>query len=208
MPRWRVIVSRIGKVPLDWRKDCVLDRSGCVFEKVVDEPGRAFRVAAEMLHAQDHSLTPSDGRYLQIHMEDGANELTVLSDYVRAEVEWPFPAFFWRWVDQFSASTRARLDPETTASVIGVVAKWAVLGKKIRLVFDDERRGEVKRLVLALLPVIPDLGLGEADKGELYLQLARVAWLAAQPDMVLTGERQRALDVVLSTISDLIQPAR
>jgi len=205
MPRWRVIVSRIGKVPLDWRKDRVLDRSECVFEEVVDEPGRAFRAAAEMLRARDHSLSPS---YLQVHMEDDDNELTILSDYVRAEVEWPFPSLFWRWVDQFSTSTRARLDPETTASIIEVVAKWAVLGKKIRLVLDDERRREVKSLVLALLPVVPDLGLGEADKGELYLQLARVAWLAAQPDMVLTGERQRALDVVLSTISDLIQPAR
>ena len=205
MPRWRVIVSRIGKVPVDWRKDRVLDESGCVFEEVVDEPGMAFRVAAELLNAQDDSLSPS---YLQVHMEDGVNELTVLSNYVRAEVEWPFPSIFWRWVDQFSASTRARLDPETTASIIEVVAKWAVLGKKIRLVLDDERRREAKSLVLALLPVVPDLGLGEADKGELYLQLARVAWLAAQPDMVLTGERQRALDVVLSTISDLIQPAR
>ena len=211
MPRWRVIVSRIGVVPPDWRNDRDLDRSGCVYEAIVDptdkSPGaaEAFRAAAEMLHAQGDTITPL---HLQVHLENGAHRLVILSDYVHARLEWPFPAFFWSWLDRFSTETRARLDPVTTASVIEPLTKWAELGKKIRLVLDDERRKEIRHLVLSLLPVVPGLGLQQVDKDALYFDVARVAWLAAQPDMVLTGDRQRALDVVLSALSALVQPAR
>lgn len=211
MPRWRVIVSRIGLVPTDWRNDRVLDRSDCVYEATIDatdrSPGAAetFRAAAEMIHAQGDTITPL---HLQVHLEDAEQQLTVLSDYVHAKLEWPFPATFWRSVDKFSTETRARLDPMTTASVLEPLAKWAELGKKIRLLLDDERRAEIRRLVLSLLPVVPDLGLQQVDKDKLYFELARVAWLAAQPDMVLTADRQRALDVVLSALSALVQPGR
>lgn len=211
MPRWRVIVSRIGVVPTDWRNDRVLDRSGCVYEAIVnatdESPGaaEAFRAAAEMIHAQGDTLSPL---HLQVHLEDGDHELVVLSDYVHARLEWPFPAFFWSWLDRFSTETRARLDPMTTASVLEPLAKWAELGKKIRLVLDDERRAEIRHLVLSLLPVVPGLGLQQVDMDELYFGIARVAWLAAQPDMVLTPDRQRTLDVVLSALSALVQPAR
>jgi hypothetical protein len=55
---------------------------------------------------------------------------------------------------------------------------------------------------------VPGLGLQQVDMDELYFGIARVAWLAAQPDMVLTPDRQRTLDVVLSALSALVQPAR
>lgn len=202
MPRWRVIVSRIGDVPTDWR-----DNHERIVEATDKSPGaaEAFRAAAEMVHDLGKTITPL---YLQVHLENGVQALTILSNYVHARLEWPFPEAVWRWVDKFSDATRARLDPETTARVVEPLAKWAELGKKVHLVLDDERRAEVRLLVLSLLPAVPGLGLHQVDKDALYFDIARVAWLAAQPDMVLTADRQRSLDVVLSALSALVQPAR
>lgn len=205
MPRWSIIVSRIGHVSRDYTSDHLVSRSECVKERTVDstltDPGAigAFRAAAEMLKAEGETITPL---HLQIYLED----LCVLDNYVHSRVEWPFPTFFWKWVDVYSTETRARLCPVSTSNLIGLITRWSELGKKIRLVLDDERREEARRLVLALLPVIPDLGLGPADKDRLYRSTALIAWLAAQPDMVLTSERQRALDDVLSALDALIKP--
>lgn len=201
---WRVIVSHVGKVTPHWTDAPVLSHSGYVFEEFAEKPGAAFETAARMLREQDPLFMPF---HLQIHMEEGNKELEVISEDITAFVEWPFPAFFWKWIDQFSNATRAKLDPESEALIVELLPRWVELGKKIRVILDDVRRAQLRTLIVTLLPIIPDLGLGVADKKELYFDLAKVAWLAAQPDMVLTAERQRSLDAVLTTLDALVKTA-
>lgn len=207
MPCWRVIVSRIGRVRLDWQEDYTLVSSGLINETYIETEGKApsaaaaaeaVRKAAWMLAEVGNTFSPP---HLQVYFDD----LTVLDGYINSRLEWPFPDFFWRWADKFSSETRARLDPVSAAGCTELVAKWAELGKKIRLVLDDERRNEVQYLVRTLLPVIPGLGLQPADREAVYEAVARVAWLSAQPDLILTAGRQQSLDVVLSTLDALIR---
>lgn len=204
MPRWRVIVSRIGRVSKQFLEDKMVMGSGTVREFIVDSTDKdngavaAFRQAAEAVRDEGLHTTPLA---VQIYLD----ELTVIDGYVTARVEWPVPAFFWRAADVLSTETRARLDPVTAAYLIPVIERWSQLGRKIRLVLDDDRREDVQKLCLALLPAVPELGLSDVDRARLYNSLALVAWLGAQPDMILTADRQRALDDVLSTLDALVR---
>lgn len=205
MPIWRIIVSTIGPMPPDYTTDRIFAKCGFVEERSIDtetdanHAASAFRAAAEMLRVTRGGMPP----YVQIYLDD----LTVLEGYKTATLEWPFPAFFWRWADKYSTETRARLDPVTTGGILPRIIEWAELGKKIRLIYTEDRRFDLRILLLSLLSVIPDLGLQPADKERLYTSTARIAWLSAQPDMILTPQRQKSLDDVLSTLDALIRPS-
>ena len=202
MPRWRVIVSRIGNVdPIDvpaWALTGHVEEA--VFEtgSAQADAREAFRAAAKMARKAREPFSP--------HVTILFDELVVLRGYVHARVEWPFPACFWRWLDKFSANTRGRLDPICTPGTIEHVSLWAENGKKIRLVLDKERRESIRYLLLTLLGAAPDLGLHRADEDSLYGYAALVAWSAAQPDLILTSSRRHALDTCLSVLDALVQP--
>lgn len=181
MSVWRVTVNSEGKV----------------FETGPDEDRAAdtFRAVADLAAAIDDV----------VHVHVSFADLVVLDGDVTARVEWPFPAFFWRWLDRLTEKNHARFDPVTAAVLTGDVTRWTEDGRKNRLLLDDDRRESLRRVVLALLAAGPELGLDEGERDDLYESMALICWASAQPDLILSNRRKEALNLVLSTADDLIQ---